>query len=330
MISPEKLSHSIFSIQTSAEFEHAALRLFAWHYQHNSVYKTFCNSTGNTPENVDSIQQIPCLPVNLFRYNKILPDGISAELFFETSGTSATETGRHYIADPSLYLASAMNCFRSFYGNIEEYTVLALLPGYLERQHSSLVYMVDHWIRCSKNTESGYYLHDHEKLYSTLNALKNKNQKTLLLGVTHALVDFSEKYSIAFPDLIVMETGGMKGRRKELSRSELHTILKKSFGVPAIHSEYGMTELLSQAYSKADGIFHCPPWMRILLRDINDPLSPPQNKTSGAINIIDLANMYSCPFLATDDSGILHENGSFEITGRIDFSVIRGCSTMIS
>jgi len=330
MTGPEKLSGSIFSIQAAAEFESAALRLFAWHYKHNSVYKSFCDSTGKTPGNVHSLQQIPCLPVNLFRFNKILPDGVSAELFFETSGTSAAESGRHYIADPALYLASAMNCFKSFFGNIEDYAVLALLPGYLERQHSSLVYMVDHWIKGSDNVDSGFYLHDHEKLYSTLNALKNKNQKTLLIGVTHALVDFSEKYKLEFPDLIVMETGGMKGRRKELSRSELHSILQKSFGVPTIHSEYGMTELLSQAYSKADGVFRCPPWMQVLLRDINDPLSPPQNKTSGAINIIDLANMYSCPFLATDDSGILHEDGSFEITGRIDFSVIRGCSTMIS
>jgi len=329
MISPEKLSVSIFSIQSPAEFESAALGLFAWHYQHNSLYKMFCNSTGRTPENVHHIQQIPCLPVNLFRFNKILPDSVSAELFFETSGTSAGETGRHYIADPALYLTSAMNCFKRFYGNTEDYTVLALLPGYLERQHSSLVYMVDHWIKCSNHADSDFYLHDHEKLYSTLNSLKNKNQKTLLIGVTHALVDFSEKYSMQYPDLIVMETGGMKGRRKELSRSELHAILKKSFGVPAIHSEYGMTELLSQAYSKENGLFRCPPWMRILLRDINDPLSPPQNKTTGAINIIDLANMYSCPFLATDDSGILHEDGSFEISGRIDFSVIRGCSTMI-
>lgn len=330
MISPEKLSHSIFSIQTSAEFEHAALGLFAWHYQHNSVYKTFCDSTGNTPENVLHIQQIPCLPVNLFRYNKILPDNCSEELFFETSGTTVAETGRHYIADPALYLASAMNCFNSFYGPAKDYVVLALLPGYLERQHSSLVYMVGHWIKCSNHADSGFYLHDHEKLYSTLNSLKNKNQKTLLIGVTHALVDFSEKYKLEFSELIVMETGGMKGRRKELSRSELHSILKKSFGVPTIHSEYGMTELLSQAYSKANGLFHCPPWMQVLLRDINDPLSPPQNKTAGAINIIDLANMYSCPFLATDDSGILHEDGSFEITGRIDFSAIRGCNTMIS
>jgi len=330
MKSLEKLSATIFKIQSEQEFELAALDLFSWHYSHNNVYKTFCDSTGKTPENVHTLQQIPFLPVNLFRFNTILPDSVSAELFFETSGTSAAETGRHYIADPALYLASAMNCFRSFYGNIEEYTVLALLPGYLERQHSSLVYMVDHWIKCSKNPDSGFYLHDHEKLYSTLTALKKNKQKTLLIGVTHALVDFSEKYSIQFSELIVMETGGMKGRRKELSRNELHAILKKSFGVPAIHSEYGMTELLSQAYSKSDGIFHCPPWMRVLLRDINDPLSPPQNKTTGAVNIIDLANMYSCPFLATDDSGILHEDGSFEITGRIDFSVIRGCSTMIS
>ena len=329
MTYPKKLSASIFSIQSSAEFEYAALKLFTWHYQHNNVYKTFCDNIGMTIKNVYNINQIPCLPVNLFRYNKILPNKCSAELFFETSGTTVAETGRHYVADPALYLASAMSCFKIFYGNIEDYVILALLPGYLERQHSSLVYMVDYWIKCSKNSISDFYLHDHEKLYSTLKLLKNKNQKTLLIGVTHALVDFSEKYSIKFPELIVMETGGMKGRRKELLRNELHTILKKSFGVPTVHSEYGMTELLSQAYSTANGIFQCPPWMRVMLRDINDPLSSPQNKTIGAINIIDLANMYSCPFLATDDSGIVHKNNSFEIIGRVDFSVIRGCSTMV-
>jgi len=329
MISPKKLSSDIFRIQTYTEFEQAALELFAWHYTHNQLYKTFCKSIGKTTENVHAVHQIPCLPVNLFRYNTILPDNCTADLFFETSGTTAAETGRHYIADPALYLASAMNCFESFYGNIEDCVVLALLPGYLERQHSSLVYMVDHWIKSSKKEESGFYLYDHEKLFATLNSLQHKNQKTILIGVTHALTDFAEKYSGQFPDLIVMETGGMKGRRKELSRAELHALLKNSFGVSAIHSEYGMTELLSQAYSPKNGIFHCPPWMRILLRDINDPLAPPQNKTSGGINIIDLANMYSCPFLATDDSGVLHEDGSFEITGRIDFSVIRGCSTML-
>ncbi|HBG71639.1 MAG: acyl transferase [Bacteroidetes bacterium GWF2_43_63] len=325
----EKLSSDIFRIQTQKEFEQAALELFSWHQMHNDVYKTFCKSIGKTTENVHSVHEIPFLPVNLFRYNKILPDNCTADLFFETSGTTATETGRHYIADPALYLASAMKCFERFYGNIEDYVVLALLPGYLERQHSSLVYMVDHWIKQSNKSESGFYLYDQEKLFATLNSLQNKKLKTILIGVTHALTDFAEKYSLQFPELIVMETGGMKGRRKELSRAELHALLKNSFGVPSIHSEYGMTELLSQAYSKADGSFRCPPWMRVLLRDINDPLSPPQNKTSGAINIIDLANMYSCPFLATDDSGILHEDGSFKITGRVDFSVIRGCSTMI-
>lgn len=329
MIGSEKLSSDIFRIQTHNEFEQAALEFFSWHQLHNSVYKAFCKSIGKTTENVHSVHEIPCLPVNLFRYNKILPDNFAADLFFETSGTTSTETGKHYIADPALYIASAMNCFGNFYGNIEDYVVLALLPGYLERQHSSLVYMVDHWIKQSNKSESGFYLYNHDKLFATLSSLQNNNQKTMLIGVTHALTDFAGKYSVQFPELVVMETGGMKGRRKELPRAELHALLKNSFGVPSIHSEYGMTELLSQAYSKADGVFRCPPWMQVLLRDTNDPLSPPQNKTSGAINIIDLANMYSCPFLATDDTGILHSDGSFEITGRMDFSVIRGCSTMI-
>lgn len=329
MTDPEKLSAEIFNISSRVEFEEIALEVFEWVYANNSIYRTFCDNLKRTPDTVSSTDMIPFVPVNLFRYNKLLADGYKAQLHFETSGTTANETGRHYIADPSLYITSAMNCFGNFYGNIEDYTILALLPGYLERQHSSLVYMVDHWIKNSKNPESGFYLYEHEKLFNTLNSLQSRNQKTILIGVTHALVDFSEKYTLNFPELIVMETGGMKGRRMELPRTELHSLLKKSFGVPSIHSEYGMTELLSQAYSKAAGIFHFPPWMRVLLRDINDPLAPPQNKVSGAINIIDLANIYSCPFIATDDSGILHDDGSFEITGRIDFSVIRGCSTMI-
>jgi hypothetical protein len=326
----QKLSESIFTIRNTNEFENFAFQLFEWHYNHNSVYRLFCQNTGRSPKNVSALSQIPCIPVNLFRYNKIIPDNYSHKIFFETSGTTDAETGRHYIVDPDLYLASAMNCFKIFYGNMEDYAVLALLPGYLERKHSSLIYMVNHWIKCSNNPLSDFYLYNHDKLFQSLEILKNKNQKTLLIGVTHALVDFSEKYSINFPELTVMETGGMKGRRQELLRDELHSVLKKSFGVQNIHSEYGMTELLSQAYSKSNGIFQCPPWMRVMLRDINDPLSSPQNKSSGAINIIDLANMYSCPFLATDDRGIIYKDGTFEVLGRIDFSSIRGCSTMIS
>lgn len=329
MTLPEKLSKSIFSIDSETRFDQIAMELFNWHYGANSVYRKFCDFTGRNPGNIHSPKQIPCIPVNLFRYNAILPDGFKSVRHFETSGTTATETGKHFIVDEALYLKSAMQTFGLFYGDISEYTILALLPGYLERQNSSLVFMVDHWIKSSGRAESGFYLNDHEKLFGVLQSLKQKNQKTILLGVTHALVDFAEHYKIDFPQLVVMETGGMKGRREELSRDQLHNLLKPAFGVKSIHSEYGMTELLSQAYSQGNGIFRCPPWMRVLLRDTNDPLSAPENKRSGAINIIDLANMYSCPFIATDDTGTLYSDGMFEIAGRMDFSIIRGCNTMV-
>lgn len=326
---PQKLSELIFDISSSQELEKMAMELFEVHFAENEIYNRFCILSGKSPANVLTVENIPFLPVNVFRHQQVLLNGFVSKVRFETSGTTASDTGVHHIADPELYLTSATKGFERFYGGISEYTLLALLPGYLERQHSSLVYMVRHFIEKSQSEHSGFYLNEHAKLFETLKALSGKNKKTLLIGVTHALVDFADKYSIHFPELIVMETGGMKGRRKELSRSELHIKLKKSFGVPAIHSEYGMTELLSQSYSTGNGIFYCPPWMRVRLRDINDPMSPPQNKKAGAINIIDLANMYSCPFLATDDIGVLHDDGSFEINGRMDFSIVRGCNTMI-
>jgi hypothetical protein len=329
MTLPEKLWNRIFSIGSEAEFDYIALELYGWHYNNNPVYKKFSDFTGRNPKNTLLISSIPCLPVNVFRHQRILPSGFKAVRHFETSGTTASETGKHYIVDEELYLKSAMQAFDLFYGDIAEYTILALLPGYLERQNSSLVFMVDLWIKSSGHVESGFYLNEHEKLFDVLKILKQKNQKTILLGVTHALVDFAEHYQIVFPELIVMETGGMKGRREELSREELHHLLKPAFGAKSIHSEYGMTELLSQTYSKGNGLFRCPPWMKVLLRDPNDPLSAPENKKSGAINIIDLANMYSCPFIATDDQGVLYEDGAFEINGRLDFSVVRGCNTMI-
>lgn len=329
MTTPEKVWNRIFSLGSKNEFNKIAMELYGWHYENNLVFRKFSDFTGRNPKNTLIASEIPCLPVNLFRYHRILPVGFKAIRHFETSGTTSGETGKHYIADEDLYLKSAMQTFSLFYGDIDEYVILALLPGYLERQNSSLIFMVNQWIESSKHSDSGFYLSEHKKLFRTLKKLQKAKQKTILLGVTHALVDFSEQFQVDFPELIVMETGGMKGRREELSREELHRLLKPAFGVKSIHSEYGMTELLSQAYSKGDGIFRCPPWMRVFLRDNNDPLSAPENKKNGAINIIDLANMYSCPFIATDDTGILYDDGSFEINGRLDFSIIRGCSTMI-
>lgn len=325
----ENLSSKIFTIKNSTDFEAIAIELFAWHYDNNKTYNSFCKTLNISPENTSNIFQIPCLPVNLFRYNKIVPTGYEHQIIFETSGTTKEETGKHYIVNQEIYINSFMNGFSHFYGDISEYAILALLPGYLERPNSSLVYMVSEWIKRSNNQHSGFYLYEHENLFNTLTLLKEKKQKTILIGVSYALLDFAENFQINFPELIVMETGGMKGKRKEMLRKEVHSILKKSFGVAAIHSEYGMTELLSQAYSKSDGIFFCPPWMKVYMRDLNDPLSQPENKNTGAINIIDLANIYSCPFIATEDVGVLFSNFSFEILGRMDYSAIRGCNTMI-
>jgi len=250
-------------------------------------------------------------------------------MVFSSSGTTGMVTSKHLVTDVSLYERSFMQGFKAFYGNIQDYTVLALLPSYLERDGSSLIYMVDHLIRESGDPQSGYFLYDHDALYAALQRQKLTNRKTLLIGVTYALLDFVEKYQIKFPGLIIMETGGMKGKRPEMLREELHNQLKEGFGVAAIHSEYGMTELLSQAYSKAEGIFACPPWMKILIRDTNDPLTIlPQGRTGG-LNIIDLANLNSCSFIATQDLGKTLGDGTFEVLGRFDNSDIRGCNLLV-
>ena len=335
------------------DFNEEALKVFNFQYANNKVYKEYVDALDIKPEEVDKIEQIPFLPVRLFKTKRVITYSQSRDLEPEKIFTSSSTTGmtpsKHYVMDLEMYRKSFINSFEYFYGKIEGAAVLALLPSYLEREGSSLIYMVDEFIKSSKNPDSGYYLYNHEDLYQKLIKLKQEGRKTILFGVTFALLDFAEKFSLEENDweLLIFETGGMKGRRKEISRDELHKTLKKAFNVKNIHSEYGMCELLSQAYSKGQGIFNTPPWMKIVLRDINDPLSLKtyngkqiedqkinMNKDSsgnitGVINIIDLANLYSCAFISTDDKGTILSDGSFTIDGRLSNAERRGCNMLI-
>ena len=319
----------IFNITSEASFNAAALAVFKHQFEHNSVYRSFCDLLYKHPSEVKTVQQIPFLPIQFFKSHTIVSNSKSAEATFTSSGTTGSIVSKHFVSDLEIYKQSFRRGFKSFYGAIEEYTVLALLPSYLEREGSSLVYMANDMITQSNQPESGFYLHDLEALKNTLLKLEAKRQKTLLIGVSYALLDLIEAHSFKLKHTTVMETGGMKGQRKELVKSELHTILKHGFGVDKIHSEYGMTELLSQAYSKGDGIFKAPAWMKILTRDPEDALSIQPIGKSGGVNIIDLANINSCAFIATQDLGKIHSNGTFEILGRFDESDIRGCNLMV-
>ena len=319
----------IFNITSEASFNAAALAVFKHQFEHNSVYRSFCDLLYKHPSEVKRVQQIPFLPIQFFKSHTIVSNSKSADATFTSSGTTGSIVSKHFVSDLEIYKQSFRRGFKSFYGAIEEYTVLALLPSYLEREGSSLVYMANDMITQSNQPESGFYLHDLEALKNTLLKLEAKRQKTLLIGVSYALLDLIEAHSFKLKHTTVMETGGMKGKRKELVKSELHTILKHGFGVDKIHSEYGMTELLSQAYSKGDGIFKAPAWMKILTRDPEDALSIQPIGKSGGVNIIDLANINSCAFIATQDLGKIHSNGTFEILGRFDESDIRGCNLMV-
>lgn len=322
------LSQRIFSVD-GENFDSLALDVFRFQYANNEVYRFFCDGLKRNPENVFSITEIPFLPVEFFKTQKIYASDKNPEINFTSSGTTGQVTSTHAVADLSLYRESFLNAFRLFYGNPEEWIILALLPSYLEREGSSLVYMADTLIRETKNPESGFYLHNYEALSKKLKTLEAANKKVLLLGVTYALLDLAEQFPQKLKHIVVMETGGMKGKRKEMIREELHSVLQKAFDLNAIHSEYGMTELLSQAYSGGDGIFNCPPWMKIIIREMNDPFALAQNGKTGGVNIIDLANLYSCSFLSTSDLGKSGDNGSFEILGRFDNSDVRGCNLMV-
>ena len=309
-------------------FEERALELFNYQYQNVLVYRDFVDYLGIDPMRVTSIQKIPLLPIQFFKSHKVLVNNVKIEKVFESSGTTGTRTSRHYFDDVSFYLKNCENIFEHRYGPIEDFIVLALLPSYIERGNSSLTAMCDHFIKKSQFVESGFYLNDYQHLANQLHQISSKGCKVLLLGVTFALLDLAEEIQTKFPkNIVIMETGGMKGRREEMTRVEVHEILKKSFGVPSIHSEYGMTELNSQLYSSANGLFTTPNWVNIFCRDINDPLS--FGVKNGPINIVDLANINSCSFIATDDLGKINSKGQVEIMGRIDNSDTRGCNLLV-
>ncbi|PIB38192.1 acyl transferase [Maribacter sp. 4G9] len=318
----------IFDISSKTEFETKCLEVFRFQYQNNQVYQRFCDYLNIEAEQIKKLTEIPFLPIQFFKEHKVVSTLDKEEIIFTSSGTTGSVASKHYVTDLSLYEQSYLKGFESSYGPIENYCVLALLPSYLEREGSSLIYMVHDFIGKSKHPDSGFFLNDLRKLKSVLMKQEANKQKTLLMGVSFALLDFAEVFQLDLENTIVMETGGMKGRRKELIRKELHEILKNAFGVPTIHSEYGMTELLSQAYSQSDTLFECPPWMQILVRDTEDPLTLLPMGRTGGINVIDLANIYSCSFIATQDLGKLYDHGKFEVLGRFDHSDVRGCNLM--
>ncbi|WP_296380694.1 acyl transferase [Winogradskyella sp.] len=319
---------SIFNIKSNAEFNALAIDIFRFQFKNNTVYRSFCDLLYKHPSDVKSITDIPFLPIQFFKSHQVLSSNNSIEKTFTSSGTTGNLTSKHLVTDINLYEESYLEGFKHFYGNIANYVVLALLPSYLERDGSSLIYMANDLITKSKQSESGFYLNNLEDLAQTLQQLEARGQKTLLIGVSFALLDLIEQFQFNLKHTIVMETGGMKGRRKEIIRQELHNRLQSGFGVEKIHSEYGMTELLSQAYSKGNGVFDCSPWMKVLTRDTEDALTLQQPNKTGGINVIDLANLNSCSFIATQDLGKVDENGLFEIIGRFDNSDIRGCNLM--
>ncbi|RZK55106.1 MAG: acyl transferase [Pedobacter sp.] len=319
----------IFSIDNETTFNEVALTVFEHQAKNCRVYHDYISHLNVNPSSIKNYKEIPFLPISFFKSHQVLSTNQKPQIVFSSSGTTGQITSKHLVSDVSIYEESFNKAFEQFYGNSKDICILALLPSYLEREGSSLIYMVDDLLNQSLHPQSGYFLDDLEKLFNTVTDLKKANQKTILIGVTYALLDFVEQFQIDFPALIIMETGGMKGKRKEMVREELHDILTAGFGVKHIHSEYGMTELLSQGYSYGEGIFNCPPWMKILLRDTSDPLSLLQNRQSGGINVIDLANINSCSFIATQDLGKVYADGSFEVLGRFDNADIRGCNLLV-
>jgi len=320
--------HQIFNPESAQHFNENAIALFRYQYQNNVVYKQFIDALGISAQQIYHESQIPFLPVQFFKSHRIVTGDFLPEAIFESSGTTSTINSKHFVADVSLYEKSFSSGLELFYGKMSDYAVFALLPSYLERKNSSLVYMVEKMLLHSNRQLGGFFLNELEALQRQLLDAKQKGLKIMLIGVTFALLDMAEKYPLQLPDAIIIETGGMKGRRKEIIRSELHQKLCQGFGVSKIHSEYGMTELLSQAWSKGEGRFFTPPWMKVLIADANDPLAFLPEGRTGGINIIDLANIHSCAFIATQDLGRKYEDGSFEVQGRFDYSDIRGCSLL--
>jgi hypothetical protein len=319
----------IFTISSKKEFDKLALKVYRHQYDNNTVYRDFCTYLDKDKHNVKSVAEIPFLPIQFFKSHDVVSSTEPVQITFTSSGTTGMATSRHMVTDLDYYEQSFQLAFSQFYGNIEDYAVLALLPSYLEREGSSLIYMVEDLIQRSNNADSGFYLHNYDELITKLTSLDAAGQNVLLIGVTYALLDLIEKQDFNLKNTIIMETGGMKGRRREMIREELHEVLCKGFDVTEIHSEYGMTELLSQAYSLGNGIFECPPWMDIHIRDTEDALTYVDYGKTGGINVIDLANINSCSFIATQDLGKKYPNQSFEVLGRFDNSDIRGCNLMV-
>lgn len=318
------------SVNQEEAFNYLAIKVFNYQFQNNAIYNKYVISLNQNPDNINHYTQIPFLPIEFFKTQRVICNELSENaICFSSSGTTGQITSKHYVNDITIYESAFSKGFEKFYGNISDYCILALLPNYLERTGSSLVYMFNKLISDSKHSLSGFYLNNLNDLVKTIDVLKQTNQKTILLGVTYAMLDLADLNIELTDNFIVMETGGMKGRRKEMLKEELQLTLKEKFKVFAIHSEYGMTELLSQAYSKQNGIFECPPWMKILIREVNDPFSYVKNQKSGGVNIIDLANLNSCSFIETKDLGKMNQNSGFEILGRFDDSDIRGCNLMI-
>jgi phenylacetate-coenzyme A ligase PaaK-like adenylate-forming protein len=318
--------HKILNV-TDAGFPELALEVFRYQYKNCGVYRAYVNAIGIDAKKIKSPEHIPFLPIRFFKSHEIKTGSFVAETVFESSGTTGTINSRHFIKSVGWYEQVFTKNFQQFYGNTENWCIIGLLPSYLERKNSSLVHMVNRLVEKTENLHSGFYMYDFDQLAEVLFELEKNNQPVLLLGVSFALLDFAERKKLSLRNAVIMETGGMKGRRQELIRDEMHRVLKDSFGVSTIHSEYGMTELISQAYSKGEGIFNCPPWMKMLVRDDEDPFAV-NTQGSGAINIIDLGNIYSCSFIATDDVGKIYPDGGFEILGRMDGSDLRGCSLL--
>ena len=311
-------------------FEQRALSVFYFQFEHNPLYRQYVDVLGR--KQVTTATEIPFLPISFFKTHKVQTTSFQPEAVFESSGTTGMVASRHFVRSADVYESSFKKTFELFYGDIKNYCIVALLPSYLERKNSSLVHMADALMKSSGHPMNGFFLNNHSQLFERLNRLEEAGQKTLLIGVSFALLDFAEKFPVKLNHTIVMETGGMKGRRKELLRKEVHEKIKDAFQIQTVHSEYGMTELLSQAYSKSDGIFQSPPWMKILIREEDDPGSvilETSKPKQGGINVIDLANLYSCSFIETEDVGKLYPDGSFEVAGRLDYSDIRGCSLMV-
>jgi phenylacetate-coenzyme A ligase PaaK-like adenylate-forming protein len=327
----DKIQEEIFSIKTQEDFEKLSIEIFNYQAENNPVYSNFIRMLGREPGAVKSLLDIPFLPVEFFRNHIIKTGNMPARVVFESSGTTGMQASRHYVSDLKVYERSFLTCFSRFYGDPGEYFFAALLPSYLERANSSLVYMAERLIKKSNDSRSSFFLNDPERLVKVLKQVKKEKRKAMVIGVSFALLDLAEKFRCDLSGITVVETGGMKGRRKEITREELHLVLKQRMNLDTIHSEYGMTELLSQAWSDGGGLFNCPPWMKIVVREINDPLTVfDLPGKAGGINIIDLANINSCSFLATGDVGKLHENGRFEVSGRFDNSDLRGCNLLLS